>query len=306
RYDIMTVGEMNGASAEQGEDWVGERHGRLNMIFQFEHVKLWETANQQAPDAGLDLLGLKSIFTRWQTLLEGKGWNALYVENHDIPRVVSKWGDDERYQRESATAIAALYFLMQGTPFIYQGQELGMTNTHFAGLDDFNDVATKNRAADLRRQGMDEERILATLRRSSRDNSRTPMPWNDGPNGGFSAATPWFALNANYRDINVARQSGEPDSVLNFYRALIRLRKQTPALLYGRYRLLLAEHLHIYAYTRTLDDRQLLVLCNLSGEPQQVDPQSLALDSWQLRLGNYPHGGEPQTLRPYEARIYQA
>ncbi|MEB6538291.1 alpha-glucosidase [Serratia plymuthica] len=306
RYDIMTVGEMNGASAEQGEDWVGERHGRLNMIFQFEHVKLWETANQQAPDAGLDLLGLKSIFTRWQTLLEGKGWNALYVENHDIPRVVSKWGDDGRYQRESATAIAALYFLMQGTPFIYQGQELGMTNTHFAGLDDFNDVATKNRAADLRRQGMDEERILATLRRSSRDNSRTPMPWNDGPNGGFSAATPWFALNANYRDINVARQSGEPDSVLNFYRALIRLRKQTPALLYGRYRLLLAEHRHIYAYTRTLDDRQLLVLCNLSGEPQQVDPQSLALDSWQLRLGNYPHGGEPQTLRPYEARIYQA
>ncbi|WP_346825140.1 glycoside hydrolase family 13 protein [Serratia inhibens] len=306
RYDIMTVGEMNGASAEQGEEWVGERHGRLNMIFQFEHVKLWETANQQSPDAGLDVLGLKSIFTRWQTLLEGKGWNALYVENHDIPRVVSKWGDDGRYRRESATAIAALYFLMQGTPFIYQGQELGMTNTHFAGLDDFNDVATKNRAADLRRQGMDEERILATLRRSSRDNSRTPMPWNDGPNGGFSVATPWFALNANYRDINVARQRGEPDSVLNFYRALIRLRKQTPALLYGRYRLLLAEHLHIYAYTRTLDDRQLLVLCNLSGDPQQVDPQSLALDSWQLRLGNYPHGGEPQTLRPYEARIYQA
>jgi len=306
RYDIMTVGEMNGASAEQGEDWVGERHGRLNMIFQFEHVKLWETANQQAPDAGLDLIGLKSIFTRWQTLLEGKGWNALYVENHDIPRVVSKWGDDGRYQRESATAIGALYFLMQGTPFIYQGQELGMTNTHFASLDDFNDVATKNRAADLRRQGMGEERILATLRHSSRDNSRTPMPWNDGPNGGFSAVTPWFALNANYRDINVARQSEEPDSVLNFYRALIRLRKQTPALLYGRYRLLLDEHRHIYAYTRTLDDRQLLVLCNLSGEPQQVDPQSLALDSWQLRLGNYPHGGEPQTLRPYEARIYQA
>ncbi|VEI19536.1 Oligo-1,6-glucosidase [Serratia plymuthica] len=306
RYDIMTVGEMNGASAEQGEDWVGEQHGRLNMIFQFEHVKLWETANQQAPDAGLDLIGLKNIFTRWQTLLEGKGWNALYVENHDIPRVVSKWGDDGRYQRESATAIAALYFLMQGTPFIYQGQELGMTNTHFGCLDDFNDVATKNRAAELRRQGMDEDRILATLSRSSRDNSRTPMPWNDGPNGGFSTATPWFALNANYRDINVARQSGEPDSVLNFYRALIRLRKQTPALLYGRYRLLLDEHRHIYAYTRTLDDRQLLVLCNLSGEPQQVEPESLALNSWQLRLGNYPQSEEPQRLRPYEARIYQA
>ncbi len=305
RYDIMTVGEMNGASAEQGEDWVGEQHGRLNMIFQFEHVKLWETSHQQSPDAGVDVLGLKNIFTRWQTLLEGKGWNALYVENHDIPRVVSKWGDDKRYWRESATAIAAMYFLMQGTPFIYQGQELGMTNTRFNRLADFNDIAARNRFAKLQEQGMEEAQILTFLSRSGRDNSRTPMQWDDTPNAGFSLAKPWFAVNANYQQINVARQREEPDSVLNFYRALIHLRKQDPLWVYGRYQLQLAAHPHIYAYSRSQDERQVLVLCNLSGETQQIDAQDLSLEKRALLLSNYPQEGERQTLRSYEARIYQ-
>lgn len=305
RYDIMTVGEMNGASAEQGEDWVGEQHGRLNMIFQFEHVKLWETSHQQSPDAGVDVLGLKNIFTRWQTLLEGKGWNALYVENHDIPRVVSKWGDDKRYWRESATAIAAMYFLMQGTPFIYQGQELGMTNTRFNRLADFNDIAARNRFAKLQEQGMEEAQILTFLSRSGRDNSRTPMQWDDSPNAGFSLAKPWFAVNANYQQINVARQREEPDSVLNFYWALIHLRKQDPLWVYGRYQLQLAAHPHIYAYFRSQDERQVLVLCNLSAETQQIDAQDLSLGKRALLLSNYPQEGERQTLRPYEARIYQ-
>lgn len=305
RYDIMTVGEMNGASAEQGEDWVGEQHGRLNMIFQFEHVKLWESSHQQSPDAGVDVLGLKNIFTRWQTLLEGKGWNALYVENHDIPRVVSKWGDDKRYWRESATAIAAMYFLMQGTPFIYQGQELGMTNTRFNCLADFNDIAARNRFAKLQEQGMEEAKILAFLSRSGRDNSRTPMQWDDSPNAGFSLAKPWFAVNANYQQINVARQREEPDSVLNFYRALIHLRQQDPLWVYGRYQLQLAAHPHIYAYSRSQDERQVLVLCNLSAETQQIDAQDLSLEKRALLLSNYPQEGERQTLRPYEAQIYQ-
>ncbi|SPZ56228.1 Oligo-1,6-glucosidase [Serratia quinivorans] len=305
RYDIMTVGEMNGASAEQGEDWVGEQRGRLNMIFQFEHVKLWETSHQQSPDAGVDVLGLKNIFTRWQTLLEGKGWNALYVENHDIPRVVSKWGDDKRYWRESATAIAAMYFLMQGTPFIYQGQELGMTNTRFNRLADFNDIAARNRFAKLQEQGMEEAQILTFLSRSGRDNSRTPMQWDDTPNAGFSLAKPWFAVNANYQQINVARQREEPDSVLNFYRALIHLRKQDPLWVYGCYQLQLAAHPHIYAYSRSQDERQVLVLCNLSGETQQIDAQDLSLEKRALLLSNYPQEGERQTLRPYEARVYQ-
>lgn len=304
-YDIVTIGEMNGASAEQGEEWVGEQRGRLNMIFQFEHVKLWQDGQRDAPQAGLDVIGLKEIFTRWQTQLENKGWNALYVENHDLPRVVSGWGDDKHYQRESATAIAAMFFLMKGTPFIYQGQELGMTNTHFARLEDFDDVAAKKRAVEMRRQGREEPEILAFLSRTGRDNSRTPMQWDDSAGAGFSRAVPWFPVNGNYRDINVARQRADSGSVLNFYRALIRLRRQMPVLIEGSYQLLLPTHPQIYAYTRSLNDQQVLVIVNLSARRQDVDPHQLLLEGWQQLLGNYQEEGERQRLRPYEAQIYQ-
>lgn len=304
-YDIVTIGEMNGASAEQGEEWVGEQRGRLNMIFQFEHVKLWQDGQRDAPQAGLDVIGLKEIFTRWQTQLENKGWNALYVENHDLPRVVSGWGDDKHYQRESATAIAAMFFLMKGTPFIYQGQELGMTNTHFARLEDFDDVAAQKRAVEMRRQGKEEPEILEFLSRTGRDNSRTPMQWDESANGGFSGAQPWFPANSNYRDINVARQRADSGSVLNFYRALIRLRRQMPVLIEGSYQLLLPGHPQIYAYTRSLNDQQVLVIVNLSSRHQDVDPHQLLLEGWQHLLGNYQEEGERQRLRPYEAQIYQ-
>lgn len=304
-YDIVTVGEMNGASAEQGEEWVGEQRGRLNMIFQFEHVKLWQVGQKDTPEGSLDLIGLKQIFTRWQTLLENKGWNALYVENHDLPRVVSSWGDDKTYQRESATAIAAMFFLMKGTPFIYQGQELGMTNTRFTSLDDFDDVAAKRLAAEMRRQGKEESEILAFLSRTGRDNSRTPMQWDQHANGGFSAATPWFPANSNYPEINVARQRADSGSVLNFYRALIRLRRRMPVLIEGAYQLLLPDHPHIYAYTRGLNDHQVLVLANFSAHQQEIDPRQLSLEGWQWLLGNYQQQGKRQSLRPYEAQIYQ-
>ncbi|WP_454843518.1 glycoside hydrolase family 13 protein [Rahnella aceris] len=305
RYDIVTVGEMNGVTAEQGEEWVGEQRGRLNMIFQFEHVKLWQDGQHTKPQSGLDLMGLKDIFTRWQTLLENKGWNALYVENHDLPRVVSGWGDAENYHRESATAIAAMYFLMKGTPFIYQGQELGMTNTHFASLDDFDDVAARKRASEMRRQGMEESDILAILSRTGRDNSRTPMQWDHSIHGGFSSVTPWFPANSNYREINVAQQREDNHSVLNFYRALIRLRRQMPALIEGNYQLLLPSHPHIYAYLRTLENQQILVIGNFSACPQEVDSQQLVLEGAQLLLGNYQEEGALHILRPYETRIYQ-
>lgn len=305
RYDIMTVGEMNGASAEQAEAWVGERHQRLNMIFQFEHVKLWQDNPPAADGPGINVPALKQIFTRWQTQLEGKGWNALYVENHDIPRVVSHWGDDKQYLRESATAIAAMYFLMQGTPFIYQGQELGMTNTRFASLNDFQDIAARNRAIRLQQQGVADADILALLSRICRDNSRTPMQWSAEHNAGFTTGTPWLATSVNYPAINVAQQREDKQSVLSFYRALIALRKASPALVYGQYQLRLAEHPAIYAYTRRQDRQQYLVLTNLSGVSQQVDPAQLALEAWQRVLGNYPDDGELQLLRPWEARVYR-
>lgn len=303
-YDIVTIGEMNGASAEQGEEWVGETRHRLNMIFQFEHVSLWQNTQQAVLKKGVDVLGLKNIFTRWQTLLENKGWNALYVENHDLARVVSCWGDDTQYRRESATAIATMYFLMKGTPFIYQGQELGMTNTRFTRLDDFHDIAARQRGAKMREQGKSEAQTLAFLAHTGRDNSRTPMQWDASINGGFSAATPWFPANPNYREINVARQHDDPGSVLNFYRALIRLRREYPALIDGAYRLELPEHPQIYAYTRHLDTQHVLVVVNLSGEPLIIDNQQLSLDAFEPLLNNYPDDGKRYMLRPYEARVY--
>ncbi|NCH54918.1 glycoside hydrolase family 13 protein [Cronobacter muytjensii] len=300
-YDIVTVGEMNGLDADHAEEWVGENRGRLNMVFQFEHVRLWE------PQAGLRPTPavLRNIFTSWQQALEGKGWNALYVENHDVTRVVSRWGDTERHWRESATCIAAMYFLMQGTPFIYQGQEIGMTNTRFASLDDFDDVSAHNKAHDLRDQGMSEKDIVEFLTRTGRDNSRTPMQWDASPYAGFSTHEPWLKVNPNYEMINVDSQQHDPHSVLNFYRQMIHLRKREPALIYGRYEPLLDDHEQIYAYGRTLGEERVVVLCNLSGKAAEWEAQALSLDGATCLLANFSEGPEGHRLKAWEARVYK-
>ncbi|ELQ6223814.1 alpha,alpha-phosphotrehalase [Cronobacter turicensis] len=301
QYDIVTVGEMNGLDAAHAEEWVGENRGRLNMVFQFEHVRLWE------PQAGLRPTPavLRNIFTAWQQALEGKGWNALYVENHDVTRVVSRWGDTEHHWRESATCIAAMYFLMQGTPFIYQGQEIGMTNTRFASLDDFDDVSAHNKARDLRDQGMSEEEIVAFLTRTGRDNSRTPMQWDASPYAGFSTHEPWLKVNPNYEMINVESQQHDPHSVLNFYRQMIHLRKREPALIYGRYETVLDDHEQIYAYRRVLGDEQLVVLCNFSGKAAEWDAGALSLEGAFCVLANLDDTQEPHRLRAWETRVYK-
>lgn len=301
-YDIMTVGEANGVTVEQAPEWVAPEQRNFNMLFQFEQLKLWQTDGA----AGLDLPHLKQVLTRWQKGLEGQGWNALFVENHDIPRIVSTWGDDERYWRESATAIATLYFLMQGTPFIYQGQELGMTNYPFTELQQFDDVAIHNLARQRREQGWGEEDILTSIRDNARDNSRTPMQWNSSENGGFTTGTPWLAVNPNTREINVATQQQDPNSILAYYQQLIRLRREHPTLIYGQYDLLLAEHSQIFAYRRSGDDR-FIVLCNLSDRPADVDPVLDVLDSAALMLGNLPTDAASPALvlAPFEARVYR-
>ncbi|SNY61116.1 alpha-glucosidase [Enterobacter sp. CC120223-11] len=300
-YDIVTVGEVNGLDSAHAEEWVGEHRNRLNMVFQFEHVRLWETEAGIRPSPAQ----LKKIFTAWQEALEGKGWNALYVENHDLTRITSRWGDTQHYWRESATCLATLYFLMQGTPFIYQGQEIGMTNTRFSGLADFDDVSAKNMWRDMTAQGKSEEEIIAFLTHTGRDNSRTPMQWDHSANAGFSEAKPWFQVNANHTIINVAAQRQDPDSVLNFYRALIALRKKERALIYGRYRLVLADHPQIYAYWREQDDAKFLVLCNLSSKSAQWPEGDLSLDGAKCVLGNAAQIDEPYRLHHWETRVYQ-
>ncbi len=304
-YDIMTVGEANGVSAVQAKDWVGVAHERLNMIFQFEHLTLWS----RDPRAGLDVLELKAVFTSWQETLDGVGWNALFLENHDVPRIVSKWGDTGQYWRESATALATMYFLMQGTPFIYQGQEIGMTNTVFDSVDDFNDVFAKNQFALCVAAGQSPDTILEELAITSRDNSRTPMQWDATENAGFTTGTPWLKVNPNYEEINVVRQQADPGSVLGFHRRLIELRKAEPVLVYGSYELLMKDDPQIYAYQRRLGDDRIVIVTNLSARAAEFSHPGITLEHPGLLLANHdvPAHAEVERLRlrPYEARVYR-
>lgn len=299
-YDIMTVGEANGVSAEQADDWVAEDKKTLNMLIQFEHVGLWDTN----PDQRVDLLKLKNVFGRWQKGLQDKGWNALFVENHDVPRIVSKWGDPS-FPRESATAIATMYFFMQGTPFIYQGQELGMPNSRFTSLDQFNDVSAKNLIAAKRRQGVPDAEILKELNSTSRDHARTPMPWTPGEQAGFTTGTPWLPLNPTFRELNVETESADPGSVLNYYRKMTRLRREHEVLVYGDYEDLMPADKQVYAYARSWQGQRAVVMANLSSRPARYRGPAVAAEGLWLTNGETAHHGADFELRPFEARVYR-
>jgi Glycosidases len=300
KHDIMTVGEANGVGPHDAPDWVAEEEKRLSMIIQFGHTKLWDTKGEDK----FDLIELKEIFTKWQKNLHGVGWNALFVENHDIPRVTSKWGDTGKYWRESATSIAAMYYLMQGTPFIYQGQEIGMTNTAFSGPEDFNDVAAKNHFAIRREEGASDAEITKELAANSRDNARTPMQWSAEANAGFTTGKPWLKMNPNFPEINVEVQKKDPNSVLNFYKRLAQIRKTHKVLIYGDYDLLLADHPDVYAYKREYNGNMAWIICNLKGRDAAISLPEI--ENREMLLHNYkdaPKVTGSMTLRPYEAIV---
>lgn len=306
KYDIMTVGEANGVGIDEISEWVDEQEGKFNMVFQFEHLSLWDAETTKK----LDILGLKQVLTRWQKALEGSGWNALFIENHDKARSVSTWGNDKEYWRESATALATMYFFMQGTPFIYQGQELGMTNVHFPSITDYNDVATKNLYKYRIEQGESHEQVMEIIWASSRDNSRTPMQWSSEAHAGFSSTTPWLGLNPNYKKINVEAQQQDPNSILSFYKHMIQLRKKESIFTYGIYDLVLENHPTLYAYTRTMEQQKVIILSNLSDEALTVtDIDGITYKHDNLLLANLEVGIHEDTttlqLAPYEARIYR-
>jgi len=304
KYDIMTVGEANGVKIEDAELWVGEEKGKFNMVFQFEHLDLWDAESKKE----IDIVELKKVLTKWQKGLENKGWNALYIENHDIPRIVSTWGKDKEYWRESATALGTMYFLMQGTPFIYQGQEIGMTNVQFPTIDEYDDVAVKNKYQLKREEGWTHEEIMEIIWASARDNSRTPMQWSDEENAGFTTGKPWIGVNPNYKEINVKEQLEDPNSILNFYKKMIRLKKENEIFTYGTYHLILEDHPTIFAYTRTLENEKVVIITNLS-EKEAIFEEDMILKYEHLILHNYevhPHTEMTTfTLKPYEARVYR-
>lgn len=296
-YDIMTVGEANGVNPDNAKEWVGEKEGKFNMIFQFEHLGLWSTG-----DSKFDVLSYKNVLNRWQKQLEGIGWNALFIENHDQPRRVSTWGDDKKYWFESATSHAVVYFLQQGTPFIYQGQEIGMTNYPFESIETFNDVAVKTEYQIVKSQGGDVNQLLDKYKMENRDNSRTPMQWTNEVNGGFTEGTPWFPVNPNYKTINVAQQSEDSDSVLNFYKRLIKIKKSDDIYTYGEFNLIDDANENIFAYTRKLNNKTVLVAGNLTDHVASLN-LPFEVEASQIKLHNYKNDLDITNMRPFEAFV---
>lgn len=312
-YDTLTVGETGAVTTAQAIELTNPQTGPLNMVFQFDHMGL--DADPQAPlDWGWrrwDLLELKQVMTRWQNDLEGKGWNSQYLSNHDQPRQVSRFGDDDHYRVESAKLLATFLHLLQGTPYIYQGEEIGMANVAFPSIEEYRDIWTLNMYREMvEEQGMDQQAFMELAHKKSRDNARTPMQWDDSANAGFTTGTPWIKVNPNYQEINTVQALADPQSIFYFYQELIRLRKANPVIVYGRYDLILDDHPAIYSFTRTLEDDCLLVILNFTANtPVLTLPDKLPAENPELLIANYPvdpaENIRQQALRPFEARVYR-
>ena len=304
--DLVTVGEAWGANVQNAPIFSDPRGKEFSMVFQFEHIGLDQIPGKAKWDlAPLQLSALKEVLTKWQVGLHGKGWNSLFWNNHDLPRIVSRWGNDGAYRQESAKMLATLLHGMQGTPYIYQGEELGMTNVAFPTIDDYRDIETLNMYRERTQAGYSEADILRSLHAKSRDNARTPMQWDATTNAGFTDGTPWLQVNPNYTAINAADEVADAGSVFHYYQALIRLRKQYPIFSEGDFTLLFADHPALFAYQRRLGDQVMTVLCNFYEEPLTLPAGAVAplpLDT--LLLGNYDTPADAAHFRPYEARIY--
>ncbi|MGL4740281.1 MAG: glycoside hydrolase family 13 protein [Sarcina sp.] len=304
KYDIMTVGEANGVNAKEADLWVGKDKGKFNMLFQFEHLKLWDYEN----DLKFSVKAYKDVLTKWQNALSDDGWNALFIENHDIPRAISTWGNDNEYREECAKAFAMCYMMQKGTAFIYQGQEIGMTNVKFSNIEDYDDVKGINIYKEKIDEGASHDNAIAYVHAISRDNARTPMQWNSSTNAGFTQGKPWMKINPNYKEINVDIEEEREDSVLNFYKRLISIKKNSKTLLYGKYELILEEDESIYAYTREFKGEKYFIICNLSDLNRSFN-FNIEFTNEELVLANYKNmnfkTNEEIELQPWECRMYK-
>lgn len=313
KYDIMTVGETPGVTTELAKQYAGEDTHELNMVFQFEHVDLghgekYGKWNDKKPS----LIELKKIMSRWQTELYGVAWNSLFWDNHDQPRAVSRFGDDRpQYREASAKMLAICLHMMQGSPYIYQGEELGMTNYPFRSPQDFRDIESINAYEEWCTQGrVSHEDFWPCITARSRDNARTPVQWDDTANAGFTTGTPWIAVNPNYKEINAKVETADENSVFHFYKKLIALRKTHPVMVYGKYELLLADSEELFVYTRTLEDdgaesaKNLLVVCNFADrEVSFTLPEEFVGASCMIANMENEYGHKEINLKPYEAFV---
>ena len=306
-YDCFTVGEGPRMEPDVALSYVREGKDKvLDMMINFSHMEAdcFITDFIQMP---FDLIKLKKAFTKWQKAMYGKGWNALYMENHDHPRVISRYGS-EKYRVESGKSIAASYLFQRGTPFVYQGQEIGMLNTPLGSLDEYKDIMTHNNARIARSLGLGKGTVLKLAQKASRDNARTCMQWSSAPNAGFTEGSPWFVVNGNYREINVESQQNDPDSLLNFYRDALQFRRDNPVVVYGDYVEHLPKSRELFVYERNLAGKKLLVICSYSEKPVRFDaPEGIHLDEGKQVFGNYENNfviSNGFTTRPYEMRVY--
>lgn len=298
QYDIVTVGESPGTTPKEARDYTAAQNQELNMIFTFEHMDLDQASGEKWDLKPLDLIDLKENLEKWQHGLHNEGWNSLYWNNHDQPRIVSRFGDDQDWRVESAKMLATCLHFMQGTPYIYQGEELGMTNVRFDLIEDYQDIETVNMYQEKREAGVSHDDIMTKIYAKGRDNARTPMQWSAEPNGGFTTGTPWLKVNPNYKDIN-ALQHKDPDSIYQYYKKLIGLRKNMDIITHGDFELLHREDPDVFAYTRTWNDEKLTVYCNFSSQPKSV-----TLPEGKILIGNYAPNNSKGLLQPYEAIVY--
>ncbi|WP_339193438.1 alpha-glucosidase [Paenibacillus sp. FSL P4-0176] len=302
--DLLTVGETWGATPEIAKLYSNPDGSEFSMVFQFEHISLDEQEGKGKWDLKpLDVMALKKVLSKWQTELKGDAWNSLFWNNHDLPRIVSRWGNDGEFRVESAKMLATLLHGMQGTPYIYQGEELGMTNVQYA-IEDYRDIELLNFYKERMEKGYPEQSVMESIYAKGRDNARTPMQWDTSDNSGFTQGEPWIKVNPNYKHIHAEESLNNPESIFHYYRKLIQLRKDHEVIVYGDYELIFPENPDVFAYTRTLNSTTILVVCNFQGYTTELPLQEQLTETNQLLIANYTGELSESELRPYEARMY--
>ena len=301
--DLITVGEAWGADTERAKLYSNPDGSEFSMVFQFEHIGLDQKEGGEKWDlAPLPFKKLKKIMAHWQNELYNCGWNSLFWDNHDLPRIVSRWGNDREYRVESAKMLAILLHGMQGTPYIYQGEELGMTNVQY-DIEDYKDCEIINMYHERLEKGYSKDEIMKSIYAKGRDNARTPMQWDDSANAGFTTGTPWIKVNDNYDKINAKSQVDDPDSIFSCYKKLVQLRKDYPVFVDGKFTLLLEDDENIFAYSRKNEENTMLVVCNFFDKEIPM-PLAKECDGMEVLISNYKDTSDMSVLRPYEARMY--
>jgi len=302
-YDVMTVGEGIGVSKENCLDYVGSDRKELDMLYHFDHLFLGYEGGDRLKSHGFTLIEVKQIFREWQEAIGDTGWLNICLDNHDFARMVSRFGNDQKYRKESAKLLATLLLSQKGTPCIYQGSEIGMTNVAFPSIEDYDDVANLSTIAEWRAEGKDMQELLRRIQEGGRDNARTPVQWDNTSNAGFTSGQPWLKVNPNYPAINVANALVDSDSIFYYYQKMLSIRKKHKTLVYGTYTEYLPNHPAVYFYERTEDDKRYLVLLNFSDVEQTIFGVPDFSNATML-IGNYTTIGDKKRLVPWEARVY--